>query len=171
MAEQEMEQEEGIEQAGQESEALDEEPAIEQEPESSSETDWKHESRKWERRAKASKKEADRATDLEAAKSEVEAELEQKAKELEAKTRELDRLKAASAVSEAKGVPASLLKGETQEEMEASADELLKFIESKKPKFPEDKGGSAGGVKTDPSEIKDQRVRLQARVQQIKSQS
>lgn len=169
MAEQEMEQAQGIEQTEL---AEEEEAAIEQEPAAGTSIDWKHESRKWERRAKASKKEADRADELEVAKSEVESELEQKSKELESKTRELDRLKAANAVSEAKGVPVSLLIGETQEEMEASADEIIKFAESRMPSFPQDTGGSAPGGKPtpDPSAIKDPEARIAARVEQIKSQ-
>lgn len=132
---------------------------------------WKKQSREWERKAKASRKDAEKAADLEAAKSEMESKLEQQTQALEQANKELETLKAANAVSEEKGVPVSLLKGETREEMEASADDILKFVAAQKPKFPEDKGGSAGSSKSNVSSIKDPVARIKARAEQIQSQS
>lgn len=97
-------------------------------------TDWKAQARKWEQRAKdnlaAAKANDDAAKRLaeieEANKSEAEktaerlAAAEKRAAELEAKA-----LKAE--VAAAKGVPAALLTGSTQEELEAAADALIEF--------------------------------------------
>ena len=109
----------------------EEAPAVESTEEG---TDWKSQARKWEQRAKenlaAAKANDDAAKRLaeieEANKSEAEktaerlAAAEKRAAELEAKA-----LKAE--VAAAKGVPAALLTGSTQEELEAAADALIEF--------------------------------------------
>ena len=107
--------------------------AAAQEPETT-ETDWRAMSRKWEQRAKdanAKLKElepvAAKAVELEeASKSEL-----QKAQErAEAAERALADATATAAraeVAAAKGVPVSLLSGDTREALEASADALLAF--------------------------------------------
>ena len=106
-------------------------PAVESTEEG---TDWKAQARKWEQRAKenlaAAKANDDAAKRLaeieEASKTEAErtaerlAAAEKRAAELEAKA-----LKAE--VAAAKGVPAALLTGSTQEELEAAADALIEF--------------------------------------------
>lgn len=103
-----------------------------QEP--AAETDWKAEARKWESRAKdnltaakANEDAAKRLADIEEAqKSEAEkaaerlAAAEKRATELEAKALRAE-------VANTKGVPALLLSGSTQEELEASADALIAF--------------------------------------------
>ncbi|QAB17478.1 hypothetical protein Leucomu_05680 [Leucobacter muris] len=91
-------------------------------------------SRTWEQRAKDNKAAADELTQL----KEAQKTDEQKRQEREAeRDRELAELKAEklrAEVAEAKSdpekgihVPAKLLRGSTREELEASADELIKF--------------------------------------------
>ena len=90
-------------------------------------TDWKAEARKWEARAKENAVKARRADELEESqKSEI-----QKAQEraeaaeaaLAAKEHEATRLRIAAA----HGVPANLLSGSTEDEIEASAQALIEF--------------------------------------------
>lgn len=99
-----------------------------------SEIDWKAESRKWESRAKenlatakANEDAAKRLAEIEEAQK-TEA---QKAQDALAKAQQeladerAARLRAEVAAS--KGIPANLLSGSTQEELEKSADDLLAF--------------------------------------------
>lgn len=99
--------------------------------ETPAETDWKAEARKWESRAKenlasarANEDAAKRLAELEDAQK-SEAQKQQEA--LEKAQRELAELtvaKTRAEVAAAKGVPAELLTGSTQEELEAAADAL-----------------------------------------------
>ena len=96
------------------------------------ETDWKAEARKWEARAKdnlasarVNEDAAKRLAELEDAQK-TEAQKQQEA--LEKAQRELAELtvaKTRAEVAAAKGVPAELLTGSTQEELEARADDLI----------------------------------------------
>lgn len=100
--------------------------------ETPAETDWKAEARKWEARAKdnlasarANEDAAKRLAELEDAQK-SEAQKQQEA--LEKAQRELAELtvaKTRAEVAAAKGVPAELLTGSTQEELEARADDLI----------------------------------------------
>lgn len=97
-------------------------------------TDWKAEARKWESRAKenhaAAKANEDAAKRLaeieEANKTEVEKTAERLAA-AEKRAAELEVRSIRAEVAAAKGVPAVLLTGSTQEELEASAVALLAF--------------------------------------------
>ena len=98
------------------------------------ETDWKAEARKWEARAKenlsAAKSNEDAARQLaeieESKKSEIEKATARVA-ELESQLAEAELSVLRSDVAAAKGVPAKLLTGSTQEELEAAADALIEF--------------------------------------------
>lgn len=90
-------------------------------------TDWKAEARKWEARAKENAVKARRADELEESqKSEI-----QKAQErAEAAERELVTTKQEAlrlSVAAKHGVPAHLLAGSTEDEIEASAQALIEF--------------------------------------------
>lgn len=98
------------------------------------ETDWKTEARKWEQRAKenltAAKANEDAAKRLaeyeESQKSEAQKLQEERDKaNADLASERAARLRAEVAAS--KGIPANLLSGSTQEELEASADALIAF--------------------------------------------
>jgi hypothetical protein len=98
------------------------------------EIDWKAEARKHEQRAKdnaakakANESAAQRLAEIEDAnKSEIEK-IVARAEAAEKRAAELEAKSIRSEVALAKGVPASLLTGSTQEELEASADALIEF--------------------------------------------
>ena len=96
-------------------------------------------SRKWEERSKANADKAkaydelaDKAAASAANLSEAERELAETKKKL-----------AVATVAAGAGVPADLLKGETVEELQASADALKAFAASQAPGYPTDKGAGA----------------------------
>ena len=98
------------------------------------EIDWKAEARKHEQRAKenaakakANEGAAQRLAEIEDAnKSEIEK-VAARAEAAEKRAAELEAKSIRSDVALAKGVPAALLTGSTQEELEASADALIEF--------------------------------------------
>lgn len=98
------------------------------------ETDWQAEARKWEKRskenlaiAKANEDAARRLAEIEEAqKSEADKAAERVAA-AEKRAAELEMRSLRAEVAAAKGVPANLLSGATQEELEAAADALLEF--------------------------------------------
>ena len=113
--------------------------------------DWKSESRKWEARAKENKEKADKYDALQEssrADAEKAEEAEKRATEAEriaeAAKAELVRIQTLSKVSEETKVPASLIRGETEEEMREYAQSILDFKVESKPSIPKDQGGSAG---------------------------
>ncbi|WP_077597867.1 hypothetical protein [Olsenella urininfantis] len=121
------------------------------------EVDWqakyeelKKESRKWEKRAEANKKVAEQA---EKSAGERIAALEAK---LEAADKAEAKRKLAAEVAQKKGVPADLLAGDTEEEMEAWADKLLAF-NKKRPAAKVDNPGkfSTGGDGKDDAGLRD----------------
>jgi hypothetical protein len=124
-----------------------EEPTVEvaaAEPQGNApETDWKAEARKWENRAKAAKVDSEAAAkwrEYEEAQKPIQermaAELAQTKAEASQATAELLRYKIASEKGIA-GEATKLLKGSTQEEIEAEADLLLSLIANQsKPKTP-----------------------------------
>ena len=88
------------------------------------ETDWKAESRKWESRAKENKSAAEELAKLrEAEKTERDAR-EKAEEELSQLRHERDLSKWASEVSSETGVPASVLRGDTLEELRAHAEQI-----------------------------------------------
>lgn len=119
-------------------ETSQEEPQGEQEV--SHETDWKKEARKWEARSKEN--------------AEKLAKLQEQAEQMRANgakvdelTKELEALKASKAhdeavlkVSSETGIPANLLKGDNEEELNAFAQSLTSYMEAQKPSYPTDKG-------------------------------
>ena len=117
------------------------------------------------------KAKAARLDEIEAAgKSELDA-ANERIKELEADKKARDEADAERAlrekVAEATGVPASLLKGGSEEELTASAKAISAFVERSAPGYPKDKGGSggnSGAVTRDAIEaIKDPVARVRAR--------
>lgn len=107
------------------------------------EIDWKAEARKHEQRSKDNLKlakdneaAAQRLAELEAAnKTEAEKQAEALA-EAQSKLEELTRAKTRAEVAAAKGIPANLLAGSSQEELEASADALIAWRGSEAPTRP-----------------------------------
>ena len=96
-------------------------------------------SRKWETRSKANADKAkaydelaDKAASDAASLTEAERELSETKKKL-----------AVATVAAGAGVPADLLKGETIEELQASAEALKAFVASQAPGYPTDKGAGA----------------------------
>ena len=82
----------------------------------------------------------------EASKSELEKAMERANKaesELEARNAEIARRDLLDKVSKETGVPAELLKGDTEEELAASAQQIAEFAKAKEPGIPQDKGGGA----------------------------
>lgn len=141
-------------------------------------TDWKAEARKWEKYAKANKTKADawdkaqkeakaQETTLETMQKQLE-ELQAQAQQARADAKHQSLL---SSVSDATGIPASLIKGDTEEEMTASAKAITEFAKSKgSTGFPQDKGGGANAptmTKKSIEEIKDPIARIKARAENI----
>lgn len=98
------------------------------------ETDWKTEARKWEQRAKenltAAKANEDAAKRLAEYEESQKTEAQKLQEERDKATAELASERAArirAEVAATKGIPANLLSGSTQEELEASADALIAF--------------------------------------------
>lgn len=116
-------------------------------------------SRKWERRSKAN---------LAAARG-AKKSVEDEVAELKAQLRRMEDERAhaelVSGVASAKGVPAELLHGDDEDELNASADALLAFARSMEPGTPRDKGGApAGGARVTADQISKMKSPL-ARVQ------
>lgn len=97
------------------------------------ETDWKAEASKWEARAKDNKTALDDLTGKYAAAETQLGELSTKVQTFEA---EKDRSALLNEVSTATGVPASALRGNTREELEAHAADLAELIKPSGPVIP-----------------------------------
>ena len=110
-------------------------------------TDWKKEARKWEKLAKANKEKADRLDAIESQAPTIEA-MQARVKQLEDDAErmreEARRASMLAAVSEETGVPASLLHGDTEDDLRASAKAVADFAAKSAPGYPSDKGGGAG---------------------------
>lgn len=114
--------------------------AADQQPAEKAEPDWKAEARKhearskeWQQKAKANEDAARRLKEIEDAnKSDLEK-AAARAEAAEAKAKELELHALRLEVAAAKKVPADLLTGSTQEELEAAADKLIAFQGSKAP--------------------------------------
>lgn len=105
------------------------------------------------KRAKADAAEMDelrkKAEELDEIKAANQSELERAQKAYADASAELERMKAEAArnalvnkVAAEKAVPASLLKGSTEDELAASADAIVEFVK-KQTGFPTDRGGAA----------------------------
>lgn len=136
-------------------------------------TDWKAQARKWEERAKANKDKADLWDAQQQAVPTVEAlqaqidEMRQAQAQAE---KAAERTRALMEVSQATGVPADLLKGETAEELAASAQLVNDFVARKQPGYPSDKGGGSNGAavtRESIESIKDPAARIKARAEHI----
>lgn len=110
-------------------------------------TDWKAESRKWERR---SKENAEKARNYDALKEAQKTELEKandRAAKAEAEAEALREQKAhadlVAKVSAETGVPAALIHGADENEMTASAKAVAEWAKSTSTVAPTDKGGAA----------------------------
>lgn len=119
-------------------------------PDTGGDKDWKAEAEKWkalsrkhEDTSKANADKARRLDELEEASKTEQQKLEERAAKAEAKAAEIELRALKAEVANVKGVPASLLSGATQEELEASADALLAFRGEKK--LPDLGGGDRGG--------------------------
>lgn len=134
-------------------------------------TDWKAEARKWEARAKENKAKADKWDEQEeAGKSELER-MTERAAEAERRVTELEHAEQvrtwASEVAAETHVPASILRGDTKEEMQAHANEILSAGITTK--TVPDKGESSAPAVTRESieSIKSQRDRVLERAKNI----
>lgn len=104
------------------------------------EKDWAAEAAKWKALARkhedASKANADKAKRLDELEESQKTELQKaadRAAAAEAKVAEIEARAMRAEVAAAKGVPAALLTGSTQEELEAAADALIAFRGAKPP--------------------------------------
>lgn len=107
------------------------------------------------------------------AKAEATADYEDIKAERDKLSQELEYRVLLDKVSEETGIPKSLIHGETEEEMTASAKAVSEYIETIKPKYPEDKGGGTTPkpqTRASLSDIKDPIARLNARAQIIESE-
>lgn len=97
------------------------------------EPDWKSEARKWEERSKSNKSAFDELTakfqTVEAERNELKAAADKAAQETQ-------RATLVAEIAEAKGVPASALRGDTREELEAHAETLAELIKPSAPVIP-----------------------------------
>jgi predicted RNase H-like HicB family nuclease len=94
-------------------------------------TDWKAESRKWERQAKSNAEAATKLATLEESQKTEQQKLADRAAQAERRAAEAELKVLRAEVASAKGIPTPLaqrLQGSTREELEADAEELLKTI-------------------------------------------
>lgn len=107
---------------------------VQTEKPTSHEVDWKAEARKWEARAKENKSKADKLDEIEeASKTALEKAQEraQKAEnEVKAYKQEAQRKQWLEEVSSETGLPVSVLRGNTREEIEAHAEILKPYFET-----------------------------------------
>lgn len=135
----------------------DPEPADTPEPDTG-EKDWQAEAEKWkafsrkhEDAAKANAEKAKRLDELEESQKSELQKAADKAAAAEARIAEIEARALRAEVAAAKGIPAALLSGSTQEELEASADALLAFRGSApKPDFG---GGDRGEPIAGPKQV------------------
>jgi hypothetical protein len=97
------------------------------------EIDWKAEARKWEERAKGNKSALD---DLTGKFTAIESEKTELATKVQTYEAEKERATLVSEVATSVGVPASALRGNTREELEAHASVLAELIKPSGPVIP-----------------------------------
>lgn len=97
------------------------------------ETDWQAEARKWEKRAKENKSAADKLAEIEESKkTEIQKAME-RAEQAEQRINELEREKTRLSVIASHGIPEDyqdLIKGDSEEDLAASAEKVKSLIES-----------------------------------------
>ena len=118
------------------SEAVNTEPATPQATPNdvpAQETDWQAEARKWEKRAKENKSAADKLAEIEESKkTEIQKAME-RAEQAEQRINELEREKTRLSVIASHGIPEDyqdLIKGDSEEDLAASAEKVKSLIES-----------------------------------------
>lgn len=97
-------------------------------------------SRKWEGRAKVNKTAADELAKAQEAGKTADEKIASLEKRLDEKEKAEKRMKLVAAVAEKKGVPADMLAGDTEEELEKWADKMLAYAK-KSPAAKSDKPG------------------------------
>lgn len=117
--------------------------------------DWKAMSRKWEERAKANKQAAEELEKLKEAQMSEQEKVAKRTREMETKLARYEAEKQQAEwrekVAKDTGVPASVLRGSTLEEMQEHAQSLKEILEPK-PKAPSvpNQSGRPAGVAEDP---------------------
>ena len=97
------------------------------------ETDWQAEARKWEKRAKENKSAADKLAEIEESKKTEIQKAAERAEQAEKRLSELEREKNRLSVIATKQIPEEyhdLVKGDSEEELLASAEKVKSLIES-----------------------------------------
>jgi membrane-associated HD superfamily phosphohydrolase len=109
-------------------------PTATEDTSTTEETDWKAEAEKWkalsrknESRAKENEAASKRLAEIEQEKLSEQEKLTQRAEAAEKRAAELEASVLRNTIAAEKGVPAKLLTGTTEEELRASADELIRF--------------------------------------------
>ena len=136
-------------------------------------TDWKAQARKWEKLAKANKDKAD-MWDAQAQAAPTVESLQQQLDDMRADAEKqraaAERDRARYKVAQATGVPASLLQGDDEEAMTASANAIAEYVKAQAPSYPADKGAGAQHApvsRESIEQIKDPVARVNARAQHI----
>lgn len=136
-------------------------------------TDWKAQARKWEKLAKANKDKAD-MWDAQAQAAPTVESLQQQLDDMRADAEKqraaAERDRARYKVAQATGVPASLLQGDDEEAMTASANAIAEYAKAQAPSYPADKGAGANHApvsRESIEQIKDPVARINARAQHI----
>ncbi len=151
-------------------------PGEDTEPNGTEATDldkWKGYAKTWEKRAKERERELGK---LKAAQADqeptdaIKAEVDALKAKLAGMEAEKARAELVAKVAEEKGVPASLLHGEDEDALKASADAIAAYVSKQVPGYPADKGG-AGKAKPMTKEaiegIADPVARIRARAENI----
>lgn len=97
------------------------------------ETDWQAEARKWEKRAKENKSAADKLAEIEESKKTEIQKAAERAEQAEKRISELEREKSRLSVIATHGIPGDyqdLVKGDSEEDLVASAEKVKSLIES-----------------------------------------
>lgn len=97
------------------------------------ETDWQAEARKWEKRAKENKSAADKLAEIEESKKTEIEKATERAAQAEERAQKLEREKARLSVIATKGIPEEyhdLVKGDSEDELMASAEKVKSLIEA-----------------------------------------
>ncbi len=137
---------------------------------------WKGYAKTWEKRAKERERELSRLKAAQAAQADqeptdaIKAEVDALKARLAGMEAEKARADLVAKVAEEKGVPASLLHGEDEDALKASADAIAAYVSKQVPGYPADKGG-AGKAKPMTKEaieaIADPVARIRARAENI----
>lgn len=112
------------------------------------ETNWKAQSRKWEKRAKANEEAAEELEKLKEAQMSEQEKAAKHTKELEAKLAKYEAEKQQHEwcvqVAKKTGVPADLLRGSTLDEVQAHAESIKQYLQNKQTSDQKESGTAAG---------------------------